>query len=732
MMASIDGADHSANIGVTMVPVSGTVVQLEAWGEDAIRVRIANSTESLVHDPPIQALLPNPPTWWWWSKYTHPTTTHDSHHAIGEINTVRSGNLEASVSSADGLITFKRVSDGRVILRAPSHTFGPVVAASGASTNAGSLTLAREGVDETLYGMGEHRTGSVRLPTPWTKSLSLSHDVEISAGTDNNIPFLMSPSRGWGFVWNLPSYGHINVSSDAITFTSDDAPSQLDFWVCTTPAEPASKDESAIEDAEEDVDAVGASPMTALLHRYVDATGHAAPLPYYATGFIQSKDRYRNASQLMSVAREHVITRGLPMSMIVIDFHHWAYLGDWALNAGGTDCWGADPSTIVDELKDLGVELMVSVWPFVEASSYNFAAMTSQQLVAANDTTGAPLVGNSVDGGEIGQKNAALYDAFQSGAREYVWSQLKAHYVDKGIRSLWIDADEPQMKHLQPGLAHFLVPELGGWVPDQRVGMSWVNHHQQMVHDGMVSAGYDEGDFFMLSRGYWAGGQRYGAGLWSGDVNSTWEELALQVRVAQSTALSGVPYWTTDIGGFKHGDPNDPNFRELVVRWFQFGAFCPLFRLHGHRDGPADPKTECGKTAGPNEVWSFGEPAYEIISGLLELRESLRDYVHAHLRETVATGLPLVRPLALANPDDSRSLSSEVEHEYLFGPDWLVVPVTASGATESHVYLPPCGVGFVWENHYTGVRWDASREGVEVVEPTPLHIFPLYRRVPVG
>ena len=117
-------------------------------------------------------------------------------------------------------------------------------------------------------------------------------------------------------------------------------------------------------------------------------------LPYYATGFIQSKDRYRNASQLLSVAREHVLTRGLPMSMIVIDFHHWAHLGDWALNDGGIDCWGEDPSTIVEELKEIGVELMVSVWPFVEESSYNYAAMTSQRLVAANGTDGAPLVGD--------------------------------------------------------------------------------------------------------------------------------------------------------------------------------------------------------------------------------------------------------------------------------------------------------------------------------------------------
>lgn len=134
--------------------------------------------------------------------------------------------------------------------------------------------------------------------------------------------------------------------------------------------------------------------MASLLHRYVDATGHAAPLPYYATGFIQSKDRYRNTSQLLSVAREHVVTRGLPMSMIVIDFHHWAYLGDWALNAGvttGTSCWGDDPSAIVEELKELGVELMVSVWPFVEESSYNFAAMIAQQVRSQGRWGGSTL-----------------------------------------------------------------------------------------------------------------------------------------------------------------------------------------------------------------------------------------------------------------------------------------------------------------------------------------------------
>jgi alpha-D-xyloside xylohydrolase len=786
----------------------GLQVQLQAWGSDGIRVRLGLAGAPLVATPATQALLPNPPL----------SGSGVSRGSTGSSVRLASGNLEATADATTGLLTFRRLSDNRTLLREVQHAYGPGHGAEGAGAAAGAaagfVTFARQrtgaaaapggsGEPEPLYGMGEHRTGSVRLPTPWAWSNQVSHDVEVSAGADNTIPFLLSPTMGWGLLWNLPSYGGANFTSGSITFSSVDAPRQLDYWVCTTPTPttPPTPNADAADAAANTAPPPTAfdSPLAKLLHRYVDATGHTPPLPAYATGFIQSKDRYRNASQLLAVAREHVLARGLPLSMIVVDFHHWEFLGDWALNANGTSCWGAAPAaSLVAELRVLGVELMVSVWPLVEPSSQSFAPLARSRLLVANGTAGLPLLGGEV----TGHHGAGIYDAFSAEARAFVWGRLLDGYCRHGIRAFWIDADEPQMSRIRAGVAHFREEEAeegvgvegqgqgqgqgqgrvseteqeggvsGGvgrtpappaWVPDSRVAMAWVLRHQQMLREGLAAAGHPASTALLLSRGAWAGSQRHGAAMWSGDVNSTFEELAVQVKVAQSTALSGVPFWTTDIGGFKNAPPNeDPAYRELVIRWFQFGAFCPLFRLHGHRAG-GPPKGRCGNTGGANEVWSFGPQALAVITGLLRLREgTLRAYVQLHLLDTVASGLPLLRAMALAFPADPGAQRPEAEDQYMFGPTYLVAPVTRLGARERAVYLPPLPEGEAWRHHYTGevrgggcgvpggggrlgkggVRggggegggWEGGRgggvpEGQTVLEPAPLETFPLYERV---
>ena len=687
--------------------IGGLAARVQCWGKDGVRVMLGHSQDTLEEVPATQALLPTPPS-------SPVSGCHWSNSSVA------SGNLQATMG-VNGL-EFHRVSDGQLLLGGMRQAF---LRHSDSTSNEGYVSFRRQqgggpekDTPETLYGLGEHRTGSVRLPSTWFWNLSVSHDVHVSAGEDNFIPFLASRDLGWGMLWNLPSYGTFNLSTSRFTFSTVDAPSQLDFFVCTTPMP------------------LTTSALVPIVNRYVDVTGHAPLLPTYATGFIQSKDRYRNASQLLEVATEHKVRRGLPLSLIVVDFHHWEALGDWALNKGGSHCWG-DPAVLVSALRDLGVEVMVSVWPMVEPASGNFEAMTSQRLVVANDSQGTPLVG-----GEVGQ-DAALYDSFQPAARDFVWAQLLDHYRNYGIRSFWIDASEPQMKGLTPGIAHVRSEERqedggsgsgdSGWVPDTRVMEAWVVRHQQMIYEGLqatadqsrptiAESGMEELPGFILSRGYWAGSQRFGAALWSGDVNSTWEELGLQIKVAQSSALL-VPYWSTDIGGFKNGDPTDPSFRELIVRWFQFGVFCPLFRLHGHRLG-GPPQDECGGTGGPNEVWSFGDTAYEIIKDLLLLRESLRPYVERHLRETSRTGLPLIRSMAMAFPLDPTSQTEAVEDQYMFGDEFLVAPVFMEQAPNRSVYLPPLERE-VWEHYFTGQRHKGGRV---ITEPTPLETFPLYRR----
>jgi alpha-D-xyloside xylohydrolase len=219
-------------------------------------------------------------------------------------------------------------------------------------------------------------------------------------------------------------------------------------------------------------------------------------------------------------------------------------------------------------------------------------------------------------------------------------------------------------------------------------------------------------------RSAWAGSQRYGAALWSGDIPADFGALQAQIRAGLNTALSGLPWWTTDIGGFHGGDPGDPVFRELIVRWFQYGAFCPLFRLHGFRE-PRVPFS-VDQTGGPNEVWSFGPEAYACIRGMLLLRERLRPYVMEQMQVAHAEGLPPMRPVFVDFPGDP--LAWEAHDEFMFGPQLLVAPVTQYRARERRVYLP---AGSRWADAWTGDEFDG---GASVAAPAPLDRIPVFLR----
>ena len=222
----------------------------------------------------------------------------------------------------------------------------------------------------------------------------------------------------------------------------------------------------------------------------------------------------------------------------------------------------------------------------------------------------------------------------------------------------------------------------------------------------------------LLCRSAWAGSQRYGAAVWSGDIESSFEALAAQIPAGLNMGISGIPWWTTDIGGFRNGDPTTAYFRELVVRWFQFGAFCPLFRLHGVRE--PGPLVGSGQTGAPNEVWSFGEEAYGLIREQLTLRERIRPYVMEQMATASATGLPPMRALFLEFPEEAPAW--EVSDEYMFGPDVLVAPVTAQGVRERDVYLP---TGASWLDAWTG---EPVEENGWVTAAAPLERIPVYLR----
>jgi alpha-D-xyloside xylohydrolase len=240
--------------------------------------------------------------------------------------------------------------------------------------------------------------------------------------------------------------------------------------------------------------------------------------------------------------------------------------------------------------------------------------------------------------------------------------------------------------------------------------------HARAFFDGMRAEGEEE--VVSLCRSAWAGSQRYGAAVWSGDIDSTFEDLRRQIPAGLNIGLSGIPWWTTDIGGFKGGDITSPSFRELIVRWFQFGVFSPICRLHGVRQPGSMVGAE--QTGAANEVWSFGEAEYGILRRLLLLRERLRPYVMDQMRAAQESGVPPMRPLFVNFPGDAASW--EVEDQFLLGDDVLVAPVTTEGARERPVYLPN---GTAWLDAWTGAELPG---GQWVTAPAPLEIIPVFLR----
>lgn len=391
--------------------------------------------------------------------------------------------------------------------------------------------------------------------------------------------------------------------------------------------------------------------------------------------------------------------------MIVADFFHWTHLGDWRFDPAE---W-PDPEAMTAELAELGVKLMISVWPTVSPLSENYPKMLEDGLLVGTEH-GVPHHAPWRDKGFDVEMPVAFYDATDPEARKFIWDKVKQNYYDKGARVWWLDGCEPE---IQPGHPQNLRFHLGAGA---EVFNMYPMKHAQAFHEGMLAAGDDE--IVLLARSAWAGSQRYGAALWSGDISPTWESLRAQVKAGLNVAVSGIPWWTTDIGGFHGGDPESPQYRELMVRWFQYGVFCPLLRLHGFRDR----RTAFGPemTGGPNEAWSYGEAAFELIEQSLRMRERLRPYLLRQMRVAHEQGIPPMRPLFVDFPEDDAAW--ETDDEFLLGPDVLVAPVLHAGVTSREVYLP---LGSAWVDVATGQR---HAGGTRLRADTPISTIPVFLR----
>lgn len=369
---------------------------------------------------------------------------------------------------------------------------------------------------------------------------------------------------------------------------------------------------------------------------------------------------------------------------------------------------------MISKLKDLGVELMVSVWPTVDRRSINYTELLEKGLLIRQDR-----------GWRIsmeGNGSCIHIDPTNPETREYVWSKIKQNYWDKGIRTFWLDEAEPEYTIYDFDIYRY---HKG---PNLMIGNSFPVDYSRLVFDGQRAAG--QAKVVNLVRCAWAGSQKYGALLWSGDIASSWSSLRDQLSAGLNAGIAGIVWWTTDIGGFHGGDPNDEAFRELFTRWFQWAAFCPVMRLHGDRE----PRQErIGTTGGShccsgadNEVWSYGPDVFERCKSYLGLRERLRDYVRQLMDDAHTKGDPVIRPVFYDFPHDEKTW--DIDDQYMFGPRYLVAPVLKPGQRSRRVYLPEGAKWVVFDQN--GDRQGTHLEGGQWTEiEAPLEYMPVLERV---
>lgn len=652
-------------------------LHLESWGPNALRVRATKNTsmppEDWALDEPVPAIRPD--------------ITIAQDQAV-----ITNGLIQATVSKS-GKITMRNRSTGALILEEYSRTRVDVcdpkasaleVEAREFKPIAGgdyALTLRLESLAKTekLYGMGQYQQPYLDLK---------GADLEMAQrNSQASVPFLLS-SLGYGLLWNNPSVGRAVLGTNIMSFSASST-KKLDYWV-------------VVEDHPKKI-----------VEAYCAVTGRPPMMPEYGLGFWQSKLRYQTQEELLSVAREYK-RRDLPIDVLVIDFFHWRAQGEWSFDK---DYW-PDPQAMCDELRSLGIEPMVSIWPTVEPDSENWDEMVEKGLLIRSE--------RGLRAAMDFQGNTVHFDATNPAARKYVWGKAAKNYGQYGIRLFWLDEAEPEYwaydfdnwrYHLGPSLA---------------VGNIYPRQYSQAFYEGALADDGSGGRFqgrapnaVNLVRCAWAGSQKFGALVWSGDIASSWGSLRNQLAAGLNMGVAGISHWTTDIGGFHGGDPKDPAFRELLVRWFQWGTFLPVMRLHGDR---YPNKERLGSSGGgkcpsgqDNEVWSYGEEVGKILENYLRLREKLRDYVRNLMKEASEQGTPLIRTLFLEFPQDSKAW--EVEDEYLFGAEYLVAPVLYPGAKSRSVYFP---VGARWKE----LEGNTVYEGGSTTEvSTPLEKLPVFRRV---
>lgn len=572
-----------------------------------------------------------------------------------KVATIRNGMVSATIEAGQpwygGIISYYRKDRQILHTKFEGEYTGRNVHTEGDHYQIKVIFDANEG--EHFYGLGQEQENQFDRKG---STCNLQH-----YNTKSAVPVVYS-SFGYGFLWNNPAPGRCETTNNHTMWVADSA-YQADYLIYAgeTPAD--------------------------VLKIYCDLTGYAPKFPEWAAGFWQSKLRYESQEDLLEVAREYK-KRGIPITAIVIDYFHWTEQGEWKFDP---EYW-PDPVAMCRELKEMKIEPVVSIWPTINPKSENYEEMNEANMLVRTE--------NGQYGTFEFYGQQTFIDVTHPKTGSFVWDKVKENYYKYGIRTFWLDEAEPEVHPQQYSNLKFYAGN------GAQSAMLYPYYYSKMFYEGLKSEG--ETDIILLTRAAYPGTQKFGSLVWNGDIMSTFEALRMSVKTGLSMAMSGIPWWNSDIGGFLMGDIESDYFKELVVRWAQFGVFSPVMRLHGSRLRTKNQKDRHPgvkeRSGGDNEIWSFGEENYKILKGLVELRERLRPYICHYMDLASETGAPIMRPMFFDYYEDE--VCYTLEDQYMFGEDILFAPISAQGQTGREVYLPEGSwIDVNTKEVYEGKKW---------------------------
>jgi alpha-D-xyloside xylohydrolase len=537
--------------------------------------------------------------------------------------------------------------------------------------------------DEHYYGLGQNHEGFLDHRG---HTVDCWHNYTAAAAPSVCVPFVVT-NKGYGMIWDNPSKTTIEPGFNEQTRWTSEVGNRVSFFV------------------------IAGKTTDEIYAGYRQLTGPTPMLPKAAYGYIQCKQRYRTQDEVLTVARGYR-DRHLPADILVVDWFYYTRMGQLDFDPVA---W-PDPAAMNRQLHAMGFQTMISVWPrFTPGTRYYDLLLRNgwfERLADGTPTNGLPY-----------DRAGSDIDTTNPDAARWYWEAIRDNIISKGFDSIWADETEPD---LPPNGSYFNVG------PGTRYFNIYPLFHTAAIYDGF-RRDLDR-RALILSRDAYLGAQRNGTIFWSSDIYPTWDTLKRQIPTGLDFTASGIAYWSNDTGGWQYLPPEhhpahppllDPSdardnvggyddYPELYTRWFEYASFLPIFRTHGSRLY--------------NEVWSYGKAAEPILEKYLKLRYQLMPYIYSLGYRTYESGAPSMRALFMDFPDDPNVV--DLRDEYMFGPAFLVAPVTDQGATSRMVYLP---AGADWYNYWTSER---VHGGQTIKVDAPVDTLPLFVRagsiVPMG